>query len=171
MGSPSTEDLLILGRVSAPYGIKGWVKVNSFTEPKDNILRYQPWYLKGPKGWASWEVAQGRIHGKGLVAKLVGCDDRDMAGLLGKRDIAIPRDQLPQPEAGTYYWADLQGLRVENQDGIDFGRVDSLFETGANDVMVVKGERERWIPFIREQVVLEVDLAQGRLRVNWDADF
>lgn len=171
MGSQSTEDFVVLGRISAPYGVKGWVKVVSFTDPKDNILRYQPWRLKGPKGWESWVLTQGRVHGKGLVAKLEGCDDRDQAALLGKRDIAVPRAQLPQPEEGAYYWADLQGLQVVNHEGVDFGRVECLFETGANDVLVVKGERERLIPFLREQVILEVDLAQGFLRVNWDADF
>ena len=118
------------------------------------------------------EVEVGRPQGKGVVAKLAGCDDRDAAEALIGCEIAVRRDQLPETTApGEHYWTDLVGLRVETVDGIDLGTIERLFETGSNDVMVVQGERERLIPYIWDEVVREVDLEGGRMRVAWDPDF
>lgn len=165
------SDYVILGRISGLYGVKGWVKVYSDTRPRKNILRYTPWLLKQHGEWLPYEVEQGRPQGKGLVVKLVGCDDRDQAAELLQMEIAVLREQLPKLQSGVYYWTDLVGLTVVTIDGVELGNVDYLFETGSNDVLVVKGERERLIPFIKEQVVMEVDLDAGRMVVNWDPDF
>ncbi len=160
-----------MGRVAGLYGIKGWVKVFSETEPRDNILEYSPWYLKVSGKWQEMEPAEGRIHGNGVVARLEGYSDRDQAARLVGAEIAIHRDQLPEIGEGEYYWSDLIGLKVVNTAGVELGQVDHLLETGANDVLIVKGERERLIPYTPGQAVVKVDLEAGVLTVEWDADF
>ena len=166
------ERLVILGRVSGLYGVRGWVKIHSDTDPRENIVNYQPWYLHQGDGWQSFRLEGGRRHGKTVVAKIQGLDDRDQAAALVGTEIAVRRSQLPEAEEpGEYYWADLEGLRVETLDGVDLGRVSRLFETGANDVLVVRGERERLIPYLWQQVVCEVDLDAGLMRVDWDPEF
>lgn len=166
-----TEERVAVGRISGVYGVKGWVKIYSYTDPRDNILQYTPWLLKRPDGWQAVEVVDGRAHGKGVVARLEGCEDRDAAARWIDTEIAILRSQLPEPEAGEYYWNDLIGLRVLTLSGEDLGRVDHLLETGANDVLVVQGDRERLIPYIPGDVVTAVDLDAGELRVDWDPGF
>jgi 16S rRNA processing protein RimM len=164
--------LVSLGRITGPFGIAGWIKVHSDTEPRDNIVRYSPWLLSGPGRLETRRVERGRRHGKGVVAKLVGCDDRDAAESLRGLQIAVRRNQLPATVAeGEFYWADLEGLSVLTEEGVDLGRVHHLFETGANDVLVVRGERERLIPYLWQQVVVEVDLEAGIMRVDWDPEF
>jgi len=166
------EKLVTLGYVSGLYGVRGWVKIFSDTDPREGILSYTPWYLDRGKGWETWQIEQGRRQGKNVVAKLVGCDDREAAAELMKATIAVRRDQLHADlEAGEYYWTDLEGLEVVTTEGTALGRVDHLIETGANDVLVVKGDRERLIPFIPDQVVREVDLEDRRIVVDWDPDF
>ena len=120
---------------------------------------------------AADSVAEFRPHGKGLAARLVGLDDRDEAAALMGADIAVWRDELGEPEPGQYYWADLVGLEVRHAEGQSFGKVEGLMATGANDVLVVKGERERLIPFIQGQVIKGVDLGAGIITVDWDPDF
>lgn len=164
-------DWVVLGRVSGLFGVQGWVRVFSHTEPREGIARYNPVFLKHRDEWQPFEIEDGRAHGAGVVLKFVGCDDRDQAATLLQRDIAVRRAQLPPPEPGEYYWADLEGLRVVTLDGVELGAVASLFATGANDVMVVRGERERLVPFIRSDVIVEIDLEQRLLRVDWDPDF
>jgi len=161
--------MLVLGRIAAPYGLRGWVKIFSETEPRDNILSYQPWYLGESR--RPCRFVEGRRHGKGVVAKLEGCEDRDQATALVGQEIAIRRDQLPPAGAEEFYWADLEGLRVETLDGIWLGRVEYLFATATNDVMVVEGDRKRLLPFLWDQVVRDVDLELGQIRVDWDSDF
>jgi len=164
--------LVTLGHVTGAYGLQGWIKVHSDTVPRENIARYGHLYLDMGDGWQRWKLASGRRQGKAVVLKLKVCNDRGTAEALIGAQIAITHDQLPELDApGDYYWTDLQGLRVETIDGIDLGRVDRLFETGANDVMVVRGERERLIPFLWERVVCEVDIEAGLMRVDWDPDF
>jgi 16S rRNA processing protein RimM len=167
----SDDGMIILGRISGLFGVRGWVKVYSHTSPRDGILRYKTWYLHQDGGWQAHKLAAGQAQGKGVVAKLAGFEDRDQAAALVGIDIAITRDQLPRLEPGEYYWADLEGLRVENLEGVDLGVVSHLFETGANDVLVVKGERERLIPYTMGEAVKEVDLQAGRILVDWDPDF
>lgn len=159
--------LIVLGRISGLYGVRGWVRIFSETEPRENILRYSPWLVGGEP----YEVAEGKRHGKGLVARLRGFDDRDRAATLMGKEIAVRRDQLPPPKAEEFYWADLEGLAVATTDGTDLGRVSHLFETGANDVLVVAGDRERLIPFVWDDVVKDVDFEGGLIRVDWDPEF
>lgn len=165
--------LLEVGRISGVYGVRGWVRIYSHMTPRDEILGYTDWYLRrGDEPWRSIRMLEGRQQGKGIVARLEGVNDRDTAHALIATDIAIDRDALPPPEPGTYYWADLEGAQVVTIDGVALGTLDHLFETGANDVMVVRGEdRERLIPFVVDQVVKEVDLGTRVVRVDWDPDF
>lgn len=168
-GVPS--DLVEIGRISGVYGLHGWVKVYSYTEPRENILAYSHWHVHTRGQWRPMEVAEGRGHGKGVIARLAGCEDCDAASLLVGAEIAVTRKQLPPAGPGEYYWVDLEGLRVVTLSGIELGTVDHLFETGSNDVMVVKGERERLIPFIQGAVVVQVDLEHRIMRVDWDPEF
>lgn len=163
------QRMLVLGRISGVYGVRGWVKIFSDTDPRENILKFRPWYL-GPKHQPC-RVAEGRRQGKGLVARIDGCDDRDQAAALVGLEIAVRRDQLPPPKVDEFYWADLEGLSVETLEGAQLGRVDRLFATAANDVLVVKGDRERLLPFLWDRVIKEVDFDLGRMRVDWDPEF
>lgn len=165
------SDWVVLGRVSGLFGVQGWVRVFSHTDPRDGIVRYNPVFLQQQGEWRPFEIEEGRAHGAGVVLKFVGCDDRDRATTLIQTEIAVRRSQLPPPEPGEYYWSDLEGLRVVTLDGVELGTVASLFATGANDVMVVRGDRERLVPFIRGTVIAEIDLARRLLRVDWDPDF
>lgn len=161
--------MLIVGRISGVYGVRGWVKIFSETDPRENILTYSPWYLGASHD--PREPAEGRLQGKVLVARLKGCDDRDEAAALVGQDISVRRDQLPPPRADELYWVDLEGMAVVTADGVSLGRVSHLFSTSANDVLVVKGERERLIPFIWEYVIREVDFDRNMILVDWDPDF
>ena len=166
------QRFVTLGRVSGVYGIQGWVKVHSETSPCAGIVEYSPWYLDQAGRRTAWRVNAGRRQGKVIVAKLAGCDDRNAAEALVGAEILIRRQQLPATTApGEYYWTDLVGLRVETLDGHKLGTIDRLFETGANDVIVVIGERERLLPYLWQQVVREVDLGAGVMRVDWDPEF
>lgn len=167
-----------MGRVSGVYGVRGWVRIFSYTEPRENILEYQPWFVKTGSGdWSEQRHIEGRRHGKGVVAHLEHCPDRDAAHALIGSEIAVRREQLPDTGAGEFYWNDLIGLQVVNQQGDALGTVDHLLETGANDVMVVRpcagslDERERLIPWLVPSVIADVDLAGRRINVDWDTEF
>lgn len=166
------DDFLDAGEVSGVFGVKGLVKVFSFTDPRENILAYSPWILQKNNITREVKVVGGQRQGNNVVAELEGITDRDAAlALLGWK-ILIRKQQLPKAKPGEYYWADLVGLNVENQQGINLGRVDYLVETGANDVLVVlDGETERLIPFLQQQTVLNIDLDAGLMIVDWDPDF
>ena len=165
-----TPEPVVLGRITGPFGVQGWVKVFSYTEPREAVLEYRNWLLSDSDEWRQETVAEGKRHGKTIIARLAGCDDRDQAAAFAGADIAVPRDEMPEAEEGCYYWSDLEGLRVVRKDGTDIGKVEYLIETGANDVMVVNGEQERLIPFVMDEVVLGVDLATGVITVDWDWD-
>jgi 16S rRNA processing protein RimM len=166
------EKLVTLGHVTGAHGLQGWIKVHSDTSPRENIATYGRLLLNQGDGWKSWKLSSGRRQGKGVVLKLKGCSDRNMAEALAGAKIAINRDQLPELEApDEFYWTDLEGLAVETVAGESLGEIDHLFETGSNDVLVVKGDRERLIPFIWEQVVQDVDLDERRMVVDWDPEF
>lgn len=175
MGAGSSErpSRVVLGKISGAFGVRGALKVWSFTEPPAGILDYPVWQLQPATDMASRpvRVVSGRPHGKGLVVRLAGIEDRDAAQALTGSAIWVQREQLPELASGEYYWVDLIGLRVQSLDGTFLGRVDRLLETGAHDVMVLAGEGERLIPFVIGAVVKDVDLAGGRLVVDWDADF
>ena len=158
---------IVLGRISGLFGVRGWVQVFSETDPRENILRYSPWLLDGQPH----AVAEGRAHGKGIVARLAGYDDRDQAAALLGKEIRVARAQLPPPRPDEFYWADLEGMSVRTLDAVDLGRVSHLFGTGANDVLVIEGDRERLIPFVWDDVVKNVDFDAGLIRVDWDPEF
>jgi 16S rRNA processing protein RimM len=169
-GSAPPNDLVVMGRISAPFGVKGWIKLQSYTEEPGNLLTYPTWWVGNEEGWQESRLEQGEVQSGTLVAKLAGCDDRDAAALYRGKQVAIPRDAFPLPAANEFYWTDLVGLRVVNEQGTDLGEVREVLETGANDVLVVHGERERLLPFT-ELVVKQVDVGGRVIRVDWDSDF
>lgn len=171
------ESVLKAGRILAAFGIKGWVKVHSDTDPRENILDYAPWFLWQQGQWREVEVTEGQSHGKGIIARLRGVDDRNAAEALAGIDIGIPASSLPDLPEDEFYWRDLIGLQVFNLEGVLLGRVDHLIETGANDVMVVKpcpgsvDETVRMVPWAVGPVVQRVDRQAGRLLVEWGTDW
>lgn len=174
--SDRSDSHLILGRISSVFGIKGWVKVVSHTQPRENIFSYPLWYVKKDKNsqWQEVSLESGKPHGKTLIAKLKSVDRREEAETWIGAEIAITRDMLPKTESDDYYWVDLIGLKVIGQNGEDFGQVNRLMETGSNDVLIVKNEKtrqEHLIPWIPDQVILDVDLDAGTISVDWDIDF
>jgi len=160
-----------VGEISGVFGVKGWVKVFSFTDPRENILNYSPWLLKKGGETRQVEVLDGQLQGKTLVAQFDGINDRDQAAALMGWSVFISHSQLPKAAAGEYYWSDLIGLKVETVQGIQLGVVENMLETGANDVIVVKGERERAIPFLQGRTVIDIDLDAGRMIADWDPEF
>ncbi|MCP8898003.1 ribosome maturation factor RimM [Gilvimarinus xylanilyticus] len=175
-----SSNLVDSGRISTAFGIKGWLKIQSFTEPADNLFSYSPWWIKTAHGVKAVEVDEFKPHGKGYVAHLKGVDDRDLAASYTGVTIAIERDALPELDDGEYYWHQLQGLAVFSEfDGqrVRLGAVKRLLETGANDVLVVQADdqsidkRERLIPYVPDDYVLNVDLETGEMTVYWDPEF
>ena len=160
---------IVLGHIAGIYGVRGWVKVFSETTPREAILKYSPWMVGHSD--LPRRVAEGKVHGKGIIARLDGCDDRDQAAALVGQEIAITRDRLPPPKADEFYWIDLEGLTVETVEGVALGRVSHLFSTGVNDVLVVIGDRERLLPFSWNEVIRSVDFDQRLIKVDWDPDF
>lgn len=167
----SEQQHISVGKISGVFGVKGWVKVFSFTDPRENILTYSPWLLIKGDEIKTVDVVDGQLQGKTIVAQLDGVNDRDQAAGLMGWGVFITRDQLPKAAKGEYYWSELIGLAVETIDGVQLGIVDSLLETGANDVVIVHGDRERVIPFLQGQTIINVDLDAGRLIVDWDPEF
>lgn len=177
----ATDKKVILGRVSGVFGVKGWLKVWSFTQPMERLLEYGVWSLDVPgAGWREVEIDAGQRQGKGLVAHIKGCDDRDVARQFLQARIAVPEASLPELPEGEFYWYQLEGLKVMAAQGPQpelLGEVSHLLETGANDVLVVqpcKGsidERERLLPWVVGKVILGVDLRAGEIRVDWDPSF
>ena len=159
-----------MGRITGAFGIRGWVKIQPFTETPESLTAYGEWWVEGDGGWHARKVEEVKVQAQSVVARFAGCTDRDQAALFRGREIAVPREAFPEAQGNEFYWADLIGLRVVNKAGEDLGTVSRLVETGANDVLVVEGDRERLIPFI-EDVVLEVDLAARTIRVDWGADY
>lgn len=169
----SRQQFVGLGRISGIYGVRGWVKIFSYTQPRERILDYPIWHLAADESQdaepaAATRLESGRLHGKGIVAKLAGIEDRDAAAALIGTGIFVPREALPDAAPGEYYWADLEGLEVCDTHGQSLGVVDHLLETGAHDVMVLAGGANRLIPFVPETVVLRVDLERGVITVDWD---
>ncbi len=159
---------VIVGQVAGVFGIKGWLKIRSETEPMTNILQYSPWYLKIKHQWHRFEVQTGQAHGKGLIAQLKGCEDRNQAVELVRAEIAIESDQLPDLGENEYYWSDLIGLSVQNQQGQLLGTIKDMLPTGANDVLVIEGQdKQVLIPYVLDYYVLEIDLESNTMLVDW----
>jgi len=159
-----------LGRISGVFGVKGWVKVHSYTEPRENVVAFSTWLVKARGGERRFEVEAGHAQGAGVVAKLRGLDDREQARELIGADIVVERSELPECAPGEYYWTDLEGLEVRTTDGQVLGTVDHLVGTAGHDLLVLKGEPQRLIPFVAGRVILEVDLALGRIVADWPVD-
>lgn len=168
----SDNELISIGEITGVFGVKGWIKVFSLTDPRENILSYSPWVIKKGKEEKEITLLSGKRQGKSVVACLEGVFDRDVAAGYSGWEVLIKKSQLPKSENGDYYWADLVGLDVETESGFDLGKVDHLIETGANDVLVIKkGDEERLVPFLQEQVIKKIDLDGNRMVVDWDPDF
>jgi 16S rRNA processing protein RimM len=167
---------IILGYISKAYGVKGWVRVCSYTDPSHNIFTYQPWQLLLGEAWQEVKLRQGKCYGKGLIAQLQGCDDRCQAEAYAGVTIAIANNSLPTLNEGEYYWQQLMGLDVKTNSDVKLGKVDQLLATGANDVLVVQGNarsidmKERLIPWLPDQVITHVDLLKGIIWVDWDPE-
>lgn len=173
-----SESPVIIGEITGVSGVKGWVKVFSHTEPRLNIVKYDPWLLKLGKEWKSVKLVNGRSQGKTIVAQLEGINDREKAHSLIGTKIAIQSSQLKKLGEDEFYWRDLEGLEVINLQGEVIGKVSHLIETGANDVLVIKtpkvaGEKskEMMIPYIPEQVIKRVDLDANQVEVDWDDEY
>lgn len=162
--------MVVMGRVTAPFGVQGWIKVYALTAQLGNLQDYPVWWLGREGDWRQMRVAHARVHGGALIAQLDGVSDRDQAIALKGLEVAVPRSELPAAAANEYYRADLLGLKVVNTQSFEFGCVARILETGANDVLVIEGERETLIPFIGE-VIKAVDLAAGTITVAWGEDY
>jgi 16S rRNA processing protein RimM len=168
--SHGTGEYIVIGKVGAVYGIKGWLKIHSLTEQVTDLLQYKPLYLAQGQTWEPVQIETGRQHGKGLVAKLAGVDTPEAARLLTGKEMAIKREQLPPLPENEFYWADLEGLTVIDQRGVALGKVIYLIATGSNDVLVIRTEqgKEHGIPYLPERVIKKIDLKQGIILVEWE---
>ena len=172
--------MIVLGRLVAPYGVRGWFKLHPFADDPAAWCGLPQWWLsvdadQAPETWRAYKLDEVREHGKGLVVKLAGIDDRSAAEALQGAYIGAPREAMPEVKADEFYWDDLIGLEVRNEQGVSLGKVNSLISAAANDVLVVaegEGEhrQERLLPFVGA-VVLEVDKAGGVIRVVWEQDW
>jgi 16S rRNA processing protein RimM len=171
------SDWVVVGKLMSPFGVKGWLKLYSHTQPVENIATYEPLWMKQGDRWQPISLEHVQRHGKGLVVKIKGCETRDQTPAYIGCDLAIKREQLPALEQGDYYWTQLEGLKVVTTAGEFLGVVDHLLETGSNDVLVVHpatgsiDQQERLIPYLWEDVVTAVDLERGEMTVDWDKDF
>ena len=169
---------VILGKIGAVYGIKGWLKIHSFTEDPEAILDYFPWSLKLGNKVQSVEITDWRKHNNGLIVKVGHIDDRDEAQALVGSEIMVNESALPELPEGEFYWRDLVGITVVNTQGYDLGKVSEMLETGANDVLIVKanhndgfGKKERLIPYLFDHVVESVSVENKQICVDWDPGF
>lgn len=159
-----------MGRIAAPFGVKGWVKLQPYSEDPGTLMDFESWRVGRGEQYRQFSVEAVQDHGNALVAKLVGIDDRDAAYALRGQEVSVERADLPPPEDNEFYWSDLVGLRAINREGVELGKVDSLMETGAHDVLVIKGTRAHLVPFVAA-FVGKVDLAGGTVEVDWGEDW
>lgn len=174
MSTPDSH--VVMGRIGAPWGIKGWVKLFSFTDPPENLLEHPSYLMQGDNGLVTVEFDEMRAQGREYVGHIKGCDVREAAGQFTGRELLLEKAELPELEAG-FYWHQLEGLRVQTVSGEDLGTVQYLLETGANDVLVVKGDTasvdrdERLMPYVEGRVIKAVDLDRKIILVDWDASW
>ena len=161
---------VVLGQVGGAFGVQGWVRIQSYTDPPANILKYERWQLGRAGQWREVEVEDGKETAKGVLAKLVGVETPEDARLATGSEIAVTREELPKPAPGEYYWSDLEGLAAFGQNDQPLGRIEEFRATPAGTVVVIRGERQHWVPFVKERIV-SVDLDAGRVVLDWDADW
>jgi len=169
----TSVEYIPVGKISGAFGVKGWVKVYSFTDPRNNILHYSPLYLSRKGEWIEVKMLDGRVQGKGVIMSLEGVTDRDQVIPLVGVELAITKNQLKPVEEDEYYWSDLIGMNVINLQDEQLGLVDSLLENGAHDVLVVldANKKERLIPFVLDDIVELVDVNNKIIRVDWESDY
>jgi 16S rRNA processing protein RimM len=165
------ERRILIARVVGAFGVRGEVKLQSFTDPLKQALKYQPWVMLHQGQEKEISGVKGRETAKGLTAAFAGVEDRNAAEALVGAEFWVPRSRLPAPKAGEYYWIDLEGMQVRNLDGVDFGKVSHLFNNGANDVIFIQGERTRLLPFVMDDYIKHIDFDAQIITVDWDADF
>ena len=166
----SNGEVVVIGKTGGVHGVKGWLKVFSYTAPKENIFSYKPWLIEKEGLWAEVEFAGSGESGKTRVVKFENVEDREAARQFVNRRIAIYRAQLPEPAPGEYYWADLLQMDVMTMAGNRLGKVVDIRETGANDVLIVEGESRRLIPFVKDEIIKQVDMDNGVIKVEWQWD-
>jgi 16S rRNA processing protein RimM len=151
--------------------VSGWVKVSSYTEPLDNVLQYSVWQLRRGADWSAVQVENGRVTGKGVLAKLEGFDTPEDARVLVGSELGVWRHEMPPTQPGEYYLSDLEGLEAVNASGEPLGTIDHFRSTPSATVVVVRreGRPEQWVPFVKERIV-QIDVASGRVVLDWPAD-
>ncbi|MGE3920135.1 MAG: ribosome maturation factor RimM [Gammaproteobacteria bacterium] len=167
----TNSNFIIVGRFGKTHGVQGYLKIQSFTEPLDNIFNYLPWHIKQNEMMQTIEIASKQKHHDKFVVKILGFDTPEQAQSLTNKSIYVLQDQLPTLAKNEFYWVDLIGLTVLNQNGVMFGTVKEIISTGANDVVMVEGEKQHLIPFIPETYILSIDLEKNTMTVHWEMDF
>jgi 16S rRNA processing protein RimM len=170
----TSEEFIPVGKISGVFGVKGWMKIFSFTDPRKNILNYSPLYMSQRGEWIEVKVMTGRVQGKGIVLSLENVTDPDQVLPLIGNQLAITKQQLKPAGNNDYYWSQLIGMAVVNRQDEPLGIVDSLSETGANDVLQVtdaEQKTQRLIPFVMDEIVDSVDLDKKIIRVDWELDY
>jgi 16S rRNA processing protein RimM len=165
------DNWIIVGRFGRPYGVKGFVTVYSFTEPRDNILRYNKWHVFIKNKWQPINLLCAEMQNKYIIAQIEGYPNRELVAQLTNIEIAVPQDQLEELGTGNYYWHQLIGMNVINPQGESFGKVIEIIPTGSNDVLVVEGKKRHLIPYLPGQFILNIDSKQQLITVEWDMDF
>ena len=167
------DEIIVLGKISGLFGIKGWVKIYSETRPKEGICDYSAFNLQINGKWQHCEVEAIKPQSKTIIAKFKNINSPEEAQLLQGATIGLAASELPKLDQNTYYWRDLIGSQVKNHEGVDFGIVDAILETGANDVLVIKDvdNKERLVPFTVGHAIVSVNHEQKLIIVDWDADF
>lgn len=167
----SNSKRLLVGTINGLFGVQGWVKIFSHTEPRKNILSYKPWYIQVDGQWQVLEIVSGRAQSKTIVAKIKGIDNREQAGIMMGTDVYIEKTQLPKLAKNEHYWEDLIGLEVISQSGFVFGKVKNLVDTGSNSVLITQGgKKEHWVPYI-DPFLIEVDMNKRQIIVDWNENF
>lgn len=162
---------IIVGRFGRPHGVKGFITVHSFTEPRENILKYPKWRAKINNQWQHLEIAHAEVNHKAILAKVDGYQDRESVSRLTNVEIAVSTDTLPDLDDGEYYWFELIGMKVMNQQGVSFGSVREILSTGAHDVLVVHGEHKHLIPYVYDKFIISINKQEGMITVDWDENF
>jgi len=166
----SNERVVILGKIAGTFGVRGWVKINSYTDPPDNILEYAELLIGNAGHWSRVELEDGKLTGKGVLGKLKGIETPEDARTRVGAELGVRRSELPPPAPGEYYWSDLEGLEAESPSGERLGRVDHFRSTPGGTMIVLRGERELWVPFVKDRVV-KIDLEQRTIVLDWSLDW
>lgn len=164
-------DWVIIGRFGKVHGIKGLITVISFAEPRDNILNYTHWHARINHQWQPLDITHVDVTNKHILVQIKGFSEREQVASLTNIDIGIRKEQLPDLATGEYYWHQLCGMQVVNQQGDTLGTVLEILPTGANDVLVVEGDKRHLIPYLPGRYVISVDPGKGQIVVDWDPDF